>query len=139
MGGDLLELPCDILVPAAIEGQLTAGNADRIKARIIVEGANGPTSPEADQVLYDKGVLLVPDILANAGGVVVSYFEWVQDMQHYFWDLDQVNQQMESIMVRSFAQVAELAQKEHVTMRDAAMLLAVGRVVETMRVRGVYP
>jgi glutamate dehydrogenase (NAD(P)+) len=136
---ELLELPCDILVPAAIEGQLTGDNADRIKARIIVEGANGPTSPEADQILNDQGILVVPDILANAGGVVVSYFEWVQDMQRYFWELDQVNQQMESILVRSFAQVTELAQKENVTMRDAAMLLAVGRVVEAMEVRGVYP
>lgn len=136
---ELLELPCDILVPAAIEGQLTADNADSIKARIIVEGANGPTTPEADGILYDKGILVVPDILANAGGVVVSYFEWVQDIQHYFWDLDQVNQKMESIMVRSFAEVAELAQKEKASMRDAAMLLAVGRVVEAMRIRGVYP
>jgi len=136
---ELLELPCDILVPAAIEGQLTADNADRITARIIVEGANGPTTPEADAILYDKGILVVPDILANAGGVVVSYFEWVQDMQHYFWDLDEVNQQMESIMVRSFAEVTELARREGVSMRDAAMLLAVGRVIETMRIRGVYP
>ncbi len=136
---ELLELPCDILVPAAIEGQITDANADRIKAQIIVEGANGPTTPEADQILYDQGVLVVPDILANAGGVVVSYFEWVQNIQHYSWDLDEVNQQMESIMVRSFAEVTELARKEGVSMRDAAMLLAVGRVVEAMRVRGVYP
>ncbi|MCH7622404.1 MAG: Glu/Leu/Phe/Val dehydrogenase [Chloroflexi bacterium] len=136
---ELLELPCDILVPAAIEGQVTAANADKIKARIIVEGANGPTTPEADAILYDKGILVVPDILANAGGVVVSYFEWVQNIQHYFWDLDEVNQQMESIMVRSFAEVTELAREEGASMRDAAMLLAVGRVVEAMRVRGVYP
>ena len=136
---ELLELPCDILVPAAIEGQVTAANADKIKARIIVEGANGPTTPEADAILYDKGILVVPDILANAGGVVVSYFEWVQNIQHYFWDLDDVNQQMESIMVRSFAEVTQLAREEGVSMRDAAMLLAVGRVVEAMRVRGVYP
>ena len=136
---ELLELPCDILVPAAIEGQVTAANADKIKARIIVEGANGPTTPEADAILYDKGILVVPDILANAGGVVVSYFEWVQNIQHIFWDLDEVNQKMESIMVGSFAEVTQLAREEGVSMRDAAMLLAVGRVVEAMRVRGVYP
>ena len=136
---ELLELPCDILVPAAIEGQVTAANADKIKARIIVEGANGPTTPEADAILYDKGILVVPDIVANAGGVVVSYFEWVQNIQHIFWDLDEVNQKMESIMVGSFAEVTQLAREEGVSMRDAAMLLAVGRVVEAMRVRGVYP
>ena len=136
---ELLELPCDILIPAAIEGQITGDNAIDINARIIVEGANGPTTPKADAVLSDKGILVVPDILANAGGVVVSYFEWVQDIQRYFWDADEINRKMESIMVRSFAEVMATSQKEKVSMRDAAMLLAVQRVVEAMHDRGVYP
>ena len=136
---DVLELTCDILVPAALEGQIDAGNADRIEASIIVEGANGPTTPEADAILASKGVTIVPDILANAGGVVVSYFEWVQDIQGYFWDIDEVNQRMESVLVRSFGEVAEIADSQGVPMRDAAMLLAVRRVVEAIKVRGVYP
>ena len=136
---DVLELPCDILVPAALEGQIDAGNADRIKASIIVEGANGPTTPEADAILASKGVTIVPDILANAGGVVVSYFEWVQDIQRYFWDIDEVNRKMESVLVQSFGEVTEIADSERVAMRDAAMLLAVRRVVEAIKDRGVYP
>ena len=135
----LLEVPCDILIPAALEGQITEENASRVKARIVVEAANGPTTPEADAILFDKGVFVVPDILANAGGVVVSYFEWVQDMQQYFWDIDEINSKMESIMVRAFEEVAEIAAKERVAMRDAAMLLAVRRVVEAGHARGVYP
>ena len=135
----LLEIPCDVLVPAALEGEITGRNADRIAARIIVEGANGPTTPEADAILYDKGVLVVPDILANAGGVVVSYFEWVQDIQRYFWDIDEVNSKMESILVRSFDQVADMAHKDRISMRDAAMSIAVSRVVTAVEDRGVYP
>ena len=134
-----LFFPSDILVPAALEGQITSENAGRIQARIVVEGANGPTTPEADAMLYDNGVMVVPDILANAGGVVVSYFEWVQDIQRFFWDIDAVKQQMESIIVSSFAEVTAIAEREEVTMREAAMLLAVQRVVEAMQVRGVYP
>ena len=126
-------------MPAAIEGQITDENADRIKAPIIVEAANGPTTPDADAILEDKGVTVVPDILANAGGVVVSYFEWVQDFQRYFWDIDEVNRKMESIMVRSFAEVSEISRKNKVSMRDAAMLLAVEKVVEATHTRGVYP
>ena len=136
---ELLELPCDILVPAALEGQITGDNAARIKARIIVEAANGPTTPEADSILLDNGVVVVPDILANAGGVVVSYFEWVQDMQGYFWELLEIDQRMESIMVRSFGEVIEIAEKEKVAMRDAALRLAIARVVEAIQIRGVYP
>ena len=136
---ELLELPCDILVPAALEGQITADNADKVRARIVVEGANGPTTPEADAILFDKGVTVVPDILANAGGVVVSYFEWVQDIQWYFWDIDEINRKMESIMVRSFDEVVATAQRENLSMREAATLLAVQRVVEAMQARGVYP
>ena len=136
---ELLELPCEILVPAALEGQITGDNAARIKARIIVEAANGPTTPEADSILLDKGVVVVPDILANAGGVVVSYFEWVQDMQGYFWDLAEIDGRMESIMIRSFGEVMEIAEKEKVPMRDAALRLAIARVVEAIQIRGIYP
>ena len=136
---DVLEVPCDILIPAALERAIDADNAGRIEASIVVEGANGPTTAEADDILASKGVTVVPDILANAGGVVVSYFEWVQDTQGYFWDIDEVNGRMESIMVRSFDEVAELAGREDIQMRDAATMLAVGRVAEATRVRGVYP
>ncbi len=136
---ELLELPCDILIPAALESQITAANAGNIKARIIAEAANGPTTPEADLVLMDNGVLVVPDILANAGGVVVSYFEWVQDLQRYFWDENEINSKMESIMVRSFNTVMDIAEKENVGAREAAMLLAAQRVVDATRARGVYP
>ena len=136
---ELLELSCDILIPAAVEGQITRHNADSVKARIIVEAANGPTTPGADAILHDKGVMVVPDILANAGGVVVSYFEWVQDIQRYFWDIDEVNRKMESVLVRSFGEVMEVARTEKVNIRDAAMLLAIQRVVEAINARGVYP
>ena len=136
---ELLELPCDILIPAALEGQITGDNAPNIKTRIVAEAANGPTTPEADSILLDNGVIVIPDILANAGGVVVSYFEWVQDMQQYFWDLTEINERMEAIMVRSFGEVMQVAEKEGVAMRDAALHLAVTRVVEAINIRGVYP
>ena len=136
---ELLELPCDILIPAALEGQITEANADQVKPRILVEAANGPTTPEADSIMRDNGVLVLPDILANAGGVVVSYFEWVQDIQGYFWDVDEINSRMESIMVRSFYSVMDMADSKKVGARDAAMLLAVQRVVEAIEARGVYP
>ena len=136
---DVLEVPCDVLIPAALERAIDADNAGNVGASIVVEGANGPTTAEADAILASNGVTVVPDILANAGGVVVSYFEWVQDTQGYFWDIDEVNGRMESIMVRSFDQVAELAGRHGIPMRDAATMLAVGRVAEATRVRGVYP
>ena len=136
---EILEVPCDILIPAALERAVDADNAGRIEASIVVEGANGPTTAEADAILASNGVTVVPDILANAGGVVVSYFEWVQDTQGYFWDIDEINGRMESIMVRSFEQVAELAGRDGIPMRDAATMLAVARVAEATRVRGVYP
>ena len=136
---ELLELPCEILIPAALEGQVTGVNAAKIKTRILAEAANGPTTPEADTILKDNGILIIPDILANAGGVVVSYFEWVQDIQRYFWDAEEVNQKMESIMVQSFNAVMDMAQTEKVGTREAAMLLAVQRVVEAIEIRGVYP
>ena len=136
---DVLEAPCDILIPAALERAIDSDNAGRIEASIVVEGANGPTTAEADSILASKGVTVVPDILANAGGVVVSYFEWVQDTQGYFWDIDEVNGRMESIIVRSFEHVAEQAGRNGIPMRDAATMLAVGRVAEATQIRGVYP
>ena len=136
---ELLTLPCDILIPAALEEQITAANAGDVKARIVAEAANGPTTPEADLILADNGVLVVPDILANAGGVVVSYFEWVQDLQRYFWDENEINSKMESIMVRSFNTVMDIADRAKAGTREAAMLLAVQRVVEATKARGVYP
>jgi glutamate dehydrogenase (NAD(P)+) len=136
---DLLELPCDYLVPAALEGQITSANADRIRARVIVEGANGPTTPEADAVLEDRDVLVVPDILANSGGVIVSYFEWVQDLQALFWDEADINRRLEHIMVRSVDGVVGLARAEAVSLRQAALLRAVQRVAEALTIRGIYP
>jgi glutamate dehydrogenase (NAD(P)+) len=136
---ELLELPCDILIPAALENQLTAKNADRVKARMIVEAANGPTTNEADRIFSSKGVLVVPDILANAGGVTVSYFEWVQDLQHFFWAESEINQRLESIMTRSFDAVLAKSIDQNTNLRMAAYLLAVSRVAEATELRGIYP
>lgn len=136
---ELLELPCDILIPAALENQITEANASRIKARIVAEAANGPTSPEADLMLEDMGVTLVPDILANAGGVTVSYFEWVQAMQAFPWTEQQVNERLRVIMQRSYRSVRESAETHGVSMRTGAMVRAVDRVAEFTRIRGVYP
>ncbi len=136
---ELLELECDILVPAALENQITELNAPKIKAKIIVEGANGPTTTEADEILYDRGVFVVPDILANAGGVTVSYFEWVQNLQELLWSEEEVSQRLTRILKRSFAEVLDIAQKRKVDMRTAALMLAIGRVAEATRWRGIYP
>ena len=136
---ELLTLPCDVLVPAALENQLTGNNADRIQAKVIIEAANGPTTPEADKIFQERGIFLVPDILANAGGVTVSYFEWVQDRQAFFWSETDINQRLEDIMVNSFAAVRDLAVSYDVDMRIAANMLAISRVAEATRVRGVYP
>jgi len=135
----LLELDVDVLVPAAVENQITVENADRIQAKTIIEGANGPTTPTADRILHDKGVFLVPDILANAGGVIVSYFEWVQDLQYFFWSEDQVNSKLEDIMVQSYREVRARAKREEVDMRLAAYLIAVNRVADALTLRGIYP
>jgi glutamate dehydrogenase (NAD(P)+) len=136
---EMLELPCDILVPAAMENQIDADNAPRIKTRVIVEGANGPTSPEADDILHDRGIMLLPDIFANAGGVTVSYFEWVQALQAFPWTEQQVNERLKQIMSDSFHAVFEASQKHQVNMRTGAMAYAVGRVAEFTRLRGIYP
>lgn len=136
---ELLELPCDILIPAAIAAQVTGQNADKIKAKIIVEGGNGPCTPDADHILSDKGVLIVPDILANAGGVVVSYFEWVQDLQNYFWEEDEVNKRLTKIMRHSY-QLVEQSMRNHKTdMRTAALIIGVKRVADATVTRGIFP
>ena len=135
----LLELECDVLVPAALENQITTENAGRVRAKVVAEAANGPTTPGADDILYKNGVFLIPDILANAGGVTVSYFEWVQSLQSFFWEEKQVNEHLEKIMIRSFHEVLALAKKHEVHMRTAAYILGVGRVAEATRIRGIYP
>jgi glutamate dehydrogenase (NAD(P)+) len=135
---ELLELDCDILIPAANENQIRGKNAANIKARIIVEGANGPTTQRADDILQQKDVLVVPDILANAGGVTVSYFEWVQDRAGFFWRESEVNERLEDIMVQSFRDVAEMARKYNVTFRIAAYMLGISRVAHDTMVRGLY-
>jgi glutamate dehydrogenase (NAD(P)+) len=138
-GRAALELPCDILIPAALEGQVTHLNAPRIQAKLVVEAANGPTTTEADAILHERGIHVVPDILANAGGVTVSYFEWVQDLQHFFWAEDEINQRLEHIMTRSFAAVQAKREEQNCDYRMAAYLLAVARVAEATQVRGIYP
>jgi glutamate dehydrogenase/leucine dehydrogenase len=136
---ELLELPCDVLVPAALGNQIQKSNASRLRCRIVVEGANGPTSPEADQELHEKGVLIVPDILANAGGVTVSYFEWVQGLMHLFWSEDEVNNRLEQIMGRACDQVFEMSRHTGLRLRMAALRIGISRLAEAKRLRGLYP
>jgi glutamate dehydrogenase (NAD(P)+) len=136
---EVLEVPCEILIPAATEGVITAKNADRVQARIVSEAANGPTTPQADTILFDKGISVIPDILANAGGVTVSYFEWVQDLQSFFWGVEEITQKLEVIMNRAFAAVAEKADQSHCDLRLAANMLAISRVAEATQIRGIYP
>jgi glutamate dehydrogenase/leucine dehydrogenase len=135
---ELLALPVDVLLPAALEGQITQENAASVQAKIIVEGANGPTTPEADEILAQRGVQVVPDILANAGGVVVSYFEWVQDRYGYYWPEVDVNDRLEEKMVEAFDAVSSTARRFEVNLRTAAYILAVQRIVEARSLRGLY-
>jgi glutamate dehydrogenase (NAD(P)+) len=136
---ELLALDCDVLVPAALEDQITGANAGSVKAKLVVEAANGPTTPEADAMLSERGIVVVPDVLANAGGVIVSYFEWVQGLQAYFWTEEEVNRRLREIMERSYLETAGLAEARGVRMRLAALALSIGRVAEAHRVRGLFP
>jgi glutamate dehydrogenase (NAD(P)+) len=138
VGNEFLELPCEILVPSATELQITQENADRLKCRLLVEGANGPTTHEADKILTEKGVLVIPDILANAGGVIVSYFEWVQDLQNFFWSEDEINKKLKEMLSRTFHEVLTSRQKEGVSLRLAALMIAIQRVGRAMLLRGLY-
>jgi glutamate dehydrogenase (NAD(P)+) len=135
---ELLELECDVLVPAATENQITSKNAHRIRCKVLAEGANGPTTATADQILHNNGIFVIPDILANAGGVTVSYFEWVQDRMGYFWTEADVNQRLQKIMVASFNDLSRVADEHKVDSRTAAYMLAIGRVAYDTRVRGFY-
>ena len=128
-----------MLVPAALSGQFTEHNADLVRASIVVEGANGPTMPEADAIFEDRGILVVPDILANAGGVTVSYFEWVQGLMSFFWEEEEVNKRLKDVMVKSFSAVWDVSQKRKLSMRMAAMVLAIDRVARASKLRGVFP
>ena len=136
---ELLELPCDVLIPAAIAAQITAENASRVKAKLIVEGANGPCTVEADHIFSDAGVFLVPDVLANAGGVVVSYFEWVQDLQNFFWEENEVSHKLARIMRASFASVESTSRAHKTDMRTAALIIGVRRVADATMRRGIFP
>jgi glutamate dehydrogenase (NAD(P)+) len=135
----LLAVDCDVLIPAALEQQITATNAERVRARLVVEGANGPTTPEADAILAARDILVVPDILANAGGVVVSYFEWVQDLQAFFWTEEEINQRLERLMVRAFEEVTATAHDRGTDLRAAALIRAIERVAEAITLLGIYP
>jgi glutamate dehydrogenase (NAD(P)+) len=136
---ELLHLDVDVLVPAALSDAITSKSAPGIKAKIVVEGANAPTTPEGDEIMRSNGVTVIPDILANSGGVIVSYFEWVQDKQNYFWSAEQIKENLESMMMKAFGEVRELVRQKEVSWRDAAMMIGVGRVAEAHKLRGLYP
>lgn len=133
---DLLAIPCDVLIPAALGGMIHAGNVDRIECKVIIEGANSPTTPAADEVLHEKGVYVIPDVMANAGGVVCSYFEWVQNLQHFRWDEREVNDKLGTIMRRAYREVSARAKEEGLPLREASYLVGIERVVEAARTRG---
>jgi len=136
---ELLEIECDVLIPASIENQITESNANNIKCKVILEGANGPTTPEADEILKRRGIIVVPDILANAGGVCVSYFEYVQDLQSYFWKLDRINQELRNIMIEAFEEVYKVSKEKEVTLRIAAYMIAISRLKKAIELRGIFP
>jgi glutamate dehydrogenase (NAD(P)+) len=136
---ELLELPVDFLIPAALEGQIRSDNADRVRARVVVEGANGPTTPAADAILRERDILVVPDIVANAGGVIVSYFEWVQDLQSFFWEHKEVDVKLHRLITTAYDAVVAKSLQDDVSLREAAMAVAVNRVVEAINIRGIYP
>ncbi|CAN5158168.1 hypothetical protein BH11PSE11_BH11PSE11_32900 [soil metagenome] len=138
-GRDFWGIKCDILIPAALEQQITEANANQIQAKLILEGANGPTSPVADDILHDRGVLVVPDVITNAGGVTVSYFEWVQDFSSFFWTEDEINQRLTRIMREAFAAVWQLAEEKKVSLRTAAFIVGCTRVLQAQEMRGLYP
>jgi len=136
---DFWSVDCDILIPAALEGQITKDNAGQIKAKMVIEGANGPTTPEADDILNDKGVLVLPDVIANAGGVTVSYFEWVQDFSSFFWTEDEINGRLDRIMQEAYTHIRDTAREQKVTLRTAAFILACERILKAREMRGLYP
>ncbi len=136
---DVLEAPCDVLVPAALEGQITASNADRLDCRVVIEAANGPTTPEADEILAERGIEVIPDVLANAGGVTVSYFEWVQDQQKYSWNGEEIVARLRLQLQDAFARVLDAKRRHDVDWRTAAQSVAIERVAEASRLRTIYP
>jgi glutamate dehydrogenase (NAD(P)+) len=136
---ELLTTECDVLIPAALENQITEKNANDIRCKIILEGANGPVTPKADKILFNKGIHVVPDILANGGGVCVSYFEYVQDIRAYFWELDRINRELKKIMLKAFEEVYELSKKRNISLRTAAYIIAVTRIAKAIELRGIFP
>ena len=136
---ELLTLKCDVLIAAAVENQITSHNADQVKAKIIAEGANGPTTPEADEILNARGIYIIPDILCNAGGVTVSYLEWVQDLQSFFWPVEEINRKLQNLMLNAFESVMECARHYNVPNREAAQILAIQRISDALIIRGIYP
>jgi glutamate dehydrogenase/leucine dehydrogenase len=136
---ELLTLDCDVLICAASEGQITSRNAVNVKAKIIAEGANGPVTPEGDEILNEKGVFIIPDILCNAGGVIVSYLEWVQDLQSFFWPVDEINMKLQNLMLKAFQSVLQASRAYNVPNREAAQIISIKRISDAIIIRGIYP
>ena len=133
------DVPCEVIIPAALEGQITAARAERLHARLVLEAANGPTLPEADDILGSRGILVVPDVICNSGGVTVSYFEWVQDFASYFWTEDEINQRLEKIVLDAFEQIWRTSERRGVSLRTAAFVVACERILTAHEERGLYP